>query len=522
MAGKIKNKAFITKPLLLSAGLMAVLILASFYAVWFAKREIFRDIQNTYNQSATDIKSQLKDSLNVKIAQLYGMRSYVLANKQLNNESWNAYISGLNLKQLCPCIVSAIYAKRTPAKDRDHYINAYVWPIEAETALGFDISSEPIRLETLELARDTGKATISKPITDPASGVKTFVIAFPVYQAPANPETVEKRRELLTGYIYLVSDADLLFSKALASAADSLGKMDLEIYSQPSDGLSAGDLMFDSKPEKISALDPSLPPNRVYSRNLNFFNPAWNLLFHEEIFQSANRTWLFYYYAPLADWSHGFLQNHIGAFTMILSAISSFLVSWVFWLILTSRARALAQAEVLTSELRASEQQYRFMVENSPFAIAVHSEGMVVAANKAAVNLLGAKLPQELIGKPITEIVHPDYHKIVAKRIKKEVEEKAPAEPLEEKFIKLNGEVIDVLVAASPIIYNNKPAAQVVIQDITQRKKAEKEIKEHSEQLERLNKIFVGRELRMAELKRELQELKEKLTERNNQDGGKK
>jgi len=46
------------------------------------------------------------------------------------------------------------------------------------------------------------------------------------------------------------------------------------------------------------------------------------------------------------------------------------------------------------------------------------------------------------------------------------------------------------------------------IQDITNRRKAEDELKTRTEELNKLNKVFVGRELRMVELKKEIVELK--------------
>ena len=44
--------------------------------------------------------------------------------------------------------------------------------------------------------------------------------------------------------------------------------------------------------------------------------------------------------------------------------------------------------------------------------------------------------------------------------------------------------------------------------DITEHKKAEDKISAHSEELERLNRLMIGRELKMMELKKELEEFK--------------
>ena len=48
------------------------------------------------------------------------------------------------------------------------------------------------------------------------------------------------------------------------------------------------------------------------------------------------------------------------------------------------------------------------------------------------------------------------------------------------------------------------------IRDISQNKKSEENLKEKMEELEKLNKLMVGRELKMIELKNELNKLKNK------------
>jgi PAS domain S-box-containing protein len=124
-----------------------------------------------------------------------------------------------------------------------------------------------------------------------------------------------------------------------------------------------------------------------------------------------------------------------------------------------------------------SEERYRSLVELSPEAIGVHSEGRLVYANAAAAQLLGTGSPEELVGKPILSFVHPDYHDAVKQRVQSVGSEGKVAPLIEEKFIRLDGTVIDVEVVAIPFTFRTKPAVQVVIRDITARNQAEREIK---------------------------------------------
>lgn len=136
--------------------------------------------------------------------------------------------------------------------------------------------------------------------------------------------------------------------------------------------------------------------------------------------------------------------------------------------------------------LRKSETHYRQLIEMSPDAIAIHQEGKIVFINAAGANLFGVQNPNEMIGKPILDIVYPDYHKLVKQRVEKTlIGAKTPY--VEEKFVKIDGSVFDVEVTAIPTIFNNKPATHVIVRDITARKRIEEEIKTKNKELVKLN-----------------------------------
>ncbi len=123
-----------------------------------------------------------------------------------------------------------------------------------------------------------------------------------------------------------------------------------------------------------------------------------------------------------------------------------------------------------------SEERYRRLVELSPDAIAVHSEGIFVYINPAGVRLLGAATQDEILGRPVLDIIHPDYHAAVGERVMSAPLSDVALPLLEEKFVRLDGSVLDVEVASMPLTFGGKPAAQVMIRDITRRKLAENAI----------------------------------------------
>jgi len=124
--------------------------------------------------------------------------------------------------------------------------------------------------------------------------------------------------------------------------------------------------------------------------------------------------------------------------------------------------------------LRASETRYRHLVQLSPDAIIVHTGGKIVFLNAAAVQLLGATSFNELLGQPLIDRVHPDFHDLTASRIKK-AQAGGTTAPRELQLVRLNGTAVDVEAAGSGIMYQGQPAVQVIIRDITTRKQAEAE-----------------------------------------------
>jgi PAS domain S-box-containing protein len=127
-------------------------------------------------------------------------------------------------------------------------------------------------------------------------------------------------------------------------------------------------------------------------------------------------------------------------------------------------------------ELRESEERYRRLVDLSPDAIAVHSEGRFIFVNQSGIRLIGAREMNELIGKPILDIVHPDYKELVKARALAQRDQPSEQPFVEEKFVRFDGSVVDVEVATIPISYGGRPATLVVARGLEDRKRAEEEL----------------------------------------------
>jgi len=135
-------------------------------------------------------------------------------------------------------------------------------------------------------------------------------------------------------------------------------------------------------------------------------------------------------------------------------------------------------------ELRESEARFRTLAESSPLAIFVNREDKVVLANPAAAKLFGASSPDQLIGKSALDLFDPDSRSLVRERIRVDSEE-VPL--VEVRILRLDGTPVDVEATASPFLDQGVKAIQVLLRDITERKQAEQELRERTEDLLRSN-----------------------------------
>jgi len=115
--------------------------------------------------------------------------------------------------------------------------------------------------------------------------------------------------------------------------------------------------------------------------------------------------------------------------------------------------------------------------------MAVQRGGKVLYANAAAIKLFGAKSAQDLTGKPILDLVHPDFRHIVLARAREVIESRAPMPMIEEELLKLDGTAIPVEVQSTVIDYDGEPAILVSMHDISERKRAEEELKRYAQTL---------------------------------------
>ena len=165
----------------------------------------------------------------------------------------------------------------------------------------------------------------------------------------------------------------------------------------------------------------------------------------------------------------------------------------------------ITELTLVQRNLEESENRYRQLVEYSPDAILVYSEGKFVFANAAALALVGAAKADDIVGKDWAAFFDPSDADAIRESVKKGTDVVQELNLLEVKFRRLDGGAADAEAAVIRVSFRGTPAVQIVARDVTQRRLAEKERRVFEERLSALH--FYDTELSSARSLTDLYEI---------------
>ncbi|MGB5850008.1 MAG: PAS domain S-box protein, partial [Ignavibacteriaceae bacterium] len=139
--------------------------------------------------------------------------------------------------------------------------------------------------------------------------------------------------------------------------------------------------------------------------------------------------------------------------------------------------------------LKQSEERFKSLVDNmlEPALILDYS-GMILFANNSAVKLVDMISPEQALGMMLFDYLHPDYN-LPVKRALKETRINPDRFFVEFKIITLNENEKWIESLGTKIIFNNNSSILITLHDISERKKAEGQLKEAKEYAEEMNKL---------------------------------
>ena len=124
-------------------------------------------------------------------------------------------------------------------------------------------------------------------------------------------------------------------------------------------------------------------------------------------------------------------------------------------------------------ELHESEEDYRRLTELLPDSIFVVNGDRIAFVNSAGLRLLGASHVDQIVGRPVLDFIHPEDQIAIKNRMQSTFEGKRLAQWMEQRAVRLDGSVVDIEAIAVPFVHHGCLTSQVIVRDITDRKKTE-------------------------------------------------
>jgi PAS domain S-box-containing protein len=413
-----------------------------------------------FRRESLSARDRIRSRLDAYVAMLRGAASHFATSLHLDRGEFRSYVSQLDLQWQYPGINGVSFTRRIqrfevdaavaaereegepdfhiwPAGDRPEYhLVVFVEPLDARNrgVIGYDQFTEPRRRRAMEQARDTGLPSVTRKVTLARERDKPqkagFVVFIPVYLTPEIPPTVEERRELLIGYATAGFRADTFFEPLFAGSPPSA--VAFQVY----DG-SPGEPLLATEPPR-GELEMTLP--------LELAGSAWTLRFVSPPGVGRD-TW--------------------GPLVLVIGLLGSTLL---FFLART-RGEARAREERDALALRASEERYRKLFENSPLPTVIYDPETLgfLDVNEAAVSHYGWSR-EEFLRMTLADVRLPQDVPALRAMVAAMPEGLSTAQVTHRKK---DGTEISVELSSQAFAFEGRPARMVVVNDVTEKQRAE-------------------------------------------------
>jgi len=162
-------------------------------------------------------------------------------------------------------------------------------------------------------------------------------------------------------------------------------------------------------------------------------------------------------------------------------------------------------------ELRASQGRFRAYFEHSQVGMAItHPDKGWLEVNKRLSNMFGYSL-DELKEIGWTKLTHPDDLDQDLQNFQSMVNGEFDSYALNKRMLRKDGQTVFINLSVSCVRDSNGEVEKVLasLLDITESKKTEEELQQRFGELNRFRKMAIGREIKMIELKKEINQLLE-------------
>lgn len=446
----------------------------------------------TFETETDDAKEKFTDRLADFANLLRSERGLFDSSKEVTQTEWHNFIKSIELQKNFPGIQGVGYL---PSIILEKPVSSTeTFPFEPfsehnQHLFGSDLFQEPTGRIAVLRARDSGDVILSSKIalfqnttTTPQT---TLIMCLAVYQPTTSPSTIDDRRANVAGYVYSpFSIGDLVRDIASKNSIN----IDYEIY----DGTTT------DKQTKIygSLFDQQTTESSSFSKinTIKLFGSQWTMRF----FSSA-------------DYGLTATEKWLPWFIVIIGVLGSTLSSLLIYFLIFSRHRAVRLAEEMTDDLKRSRTELSTLINNLPEAVIFTDfNDRVLVVNKPFFSLFKDNENIDFAGTLIDDLIQKYTKKMVGDnvRIAKELFANKATRKIRLGLLSSfkDGRIVenDYIPLFSEGVF---VGSIWLMRDVTERQSSTERITKTNEELQTLTQTMVGRELKMIELKKELEAL---------------
>jgi diguanylate cyclase (GGDEF)-like protein len=224
-----KGRTIVAASVILVSGLAA-----TFAARMLSERMIAADMQRRFSADAADISTAIGERLRTHAEVLVSMQGLYASIGRVDRAQFRRYIDVLDLARRYPgfqalqslrrvgpegldAFVAEVrgdtsvdaggqpeFTVRPPGKRASYNIVEFVEPMRGnEDALGFDAGANPVQLDSLRRAAETGRIVATPPVrlVQDISGGLGFILRAPIYRTGEPAQTTSQRVAALRGFV---------------------------------------------------------------------------------------------------------------------------------------------------------------------------------------------------------------------------------------------------------------------------------------------------------------------------------
>jgi len=341
---------------------VAIGIGLSVTAAWLVQRDIHDSAQREFEFAASEIRQNIQARLRANEQALYAGVGLFSTLDTVTRSDWQSFTRNLRVQEYLPGTQGIGFTASLAPEEVDPHIRAmradgfpdysvrppgrrertsailYLEPQSGRNlrAFGFDMYSEPVRRQAMDLSMDRNVPALSGIVTlvqETKEDVQTGCLLYmPVYHRGQPASTVEERRRALRGWVYSPYRMNDLMQGTLRGWDLRQREHPLVVEIYDGDSVHPGSLLYRSRLRTDSIVDTAV-----------------NLV-HLDSLEASNRRWTL----RVLQLGTGMTEREHRTAWVVLAGGSaiSFLLLGLIWALSNTRVRSREMADRSTRELR--------------------------------------------------------------------------------------------------------------------------------------------------------------------------